>query len=79
LTNTSTFLPRVALKRSGNNAVVSWPSQWTGWAGWTLQQNTNLNTASWTSFSGIIGDDGTTKTVTNSAPTGNFFFRLSHP
>jgi hypothetical protein len=79
LTNTLTFLPRLAVKVLSNNVVVSWPSQWTGWAGWTLQQNTNLNTANWTGFSGIIGDDGTIKTVTNSPPTGNLFFRLLHP
>ena len=77
--NTLTFLPKLAVSRSSNNVYVSWPSQWTGWAGWTLQQNTDLNTANWTAFGGIIGDDGTTKTATNSSPTGNIFFRLSHP
>lgn len=77
--NTSTFLPLLTLNHSSNKVMVSWASQWTGWAGWTLQQNTNLNTTSWTSFSGTIGDDGTTKTVTNSPTTGNLFFRLTHP
>ncbi len=79
LTNTLTFLPKLTLKRSSNNVVVSWPSPWTGWAGWTLQQNTNLNNTHWTGFAGIIGDDGTTKTTTNSSTTGSLYFRLSHP
>jgi hypothetical protein len=79
LTNTGTFKPRLAVKLSGNNVVVSWASSWTGWAGWILQQNTNLATTGWTNFSGTIGDDGTTKTATNSPVTGNKFFRLSHP
>jgi hypothetical protein len=79
LTNAWTFLPKLALKGSSSNVVVSWPSSWTGWAGWTLQQNTDLNTTCWTPFSGTIGDDGITKTVTNSSPPGNLFFRLSHP
>jgi|ERR1017187_487545 hypothetical protein len=78
-TNTLTFLPKLALKSSSNNVVVSWPSQWTAWAGWTLQQNSDLNTANWTPFCGSICDDGITKAATNSSPPGNLFFRLSHP
>jgi hypothetical protein len=75
-TNASTFLPRLTLNRSGNNVIVSWPSIW---ANWTLRQNTNLNPGSWTSFGGTIGNDGTTKSATNSAPVDNRFFRLSNP
>lgn len=79
LTNALTFLPQLALKRSSNIVVVSWPSQWTGWAGWTLQQNTNLDSASWGSFNGPIGDDGAIITATNSMTVSNLFFRLAHP
>ncbi|MDR3457245.1 MAG: VCBS repeat-containing protein [Verrucomicrobiae bacterium] len=79
LTNSLNFLPRLVFKRSGNNLIVSWPSSWTGWAGWTLQQNTTVNGAGWTGFSGGIGDNGTTKAVTNSLAAGNAFFRLWHP
>ena len=75
LTNASTFMPRLTLKRSGTNFIVSWPAIWPNW---TLQQNTNLNTG-WFSFSGTIGNDGITKTVTNTIPTANRFFRLSNP
>lgn len=79
LTNASTFLPMLAVNSASNNVIVSWASAWTGWAGWTLQQNSDLNTTNWIGFIGNIGDDGTTKSVTNSSPTGNLFFRLSHP
>jgi len=76
LTNASTFLPRLTLKRAGTNVVVSWPAIW---ATWSLQQNTNLNTATWTSYSGSLGNDGTTRTATNAPPLTNRFFRLSTP
>src|ERR1039458_204002 len=78
-TNTLTFLPKLGLTHSSNNVIVSWPSQWTAWAGWTLQQNTDLNTANWTAFCDSICDDGITKAATNSSSPGNLFFRLSHP
>ena len=77
--NILTFLPNLAVKRASNDVIVSWPSQWTGWAGWTLQQNTDLSSANWTPCCGTIGDDGTTKSMTNSSSLGNLFFRLAHP
>jgi len=76
LTNAATFLPRLTLKRSGNKVVVSWPAIWVNW---TLQQNTSLSLDNWISFSGSIGNDGTTKSATNSSPAGNCFFRLLNP
>jgi FG-GAP-like repeat len=79
LTNASTFLPRLTIKSSTNNVIVSWASTWTGWAGWTLQQTASLNPATWTDYNGIFGDNGTIKSVTNSSLAGNLFFRLSHP
>jgi hypothetical protein len=79
LTNSLIYWPSLNIKCSSNNAVVSWQSSWTASTGWTLQQNTSLNPADWIGFSGTIGDDGATKTVTNSFTTGNLFFRLSHP
>ncbi|MGA2243299.1 MAG: hypothetical protein ABSH11_14840 [Verrucomicrobiota bacterium] len=51
---------------------VSWPSPSTGW---TLQQNSDLTTTSW-STSGGISDNGTNKSITITSPTGNLFFRL---
>lgn len=79
LTNALTFLPNLNIRNSINGAIISWPPQWSGWAGWTLQQNIDLNISNWTAFSGTIGDDGTAKTATNSSTFGTSFFRLIHP
>jgi hypothetical protein len=76
LTNAATFLPRLALKRAGAGSLVSWPAIW---ANWTLQQNTNLSPNSWSPFSGPVGNDGLTKTATNSSLAGQRFFRLFKP
>ncbi|MGA2179854.1 MAG: VCBS repeat-containing protein [Verrucomicrobiota bacterium] len=76
LTNAATFMPRLTLKHSGNNVIVSWPAIW---ANWTLKQSASLDSGGWTSFSGPIGNDGTTKSATNSSPVANRFFRLSNP
>jgi hypothetical protein len=54
---------------------VFWPYPSTGW---TLQQNSDLKTANWSS-SGGVSNDGTNNSVTISSPTGNLFFRLQHP
>jgi len=65
--------PLLTITHSGNKAIVSWPSLSTGF---TLQTNGNLATSSWVNYGGIVGDDGTIKTVTNTPPAGNLFFRL---
>jgi hypothetical protein len=52
---------------------ISWPSPSTGF---TLQQNSNLATATWATSGFSISDDGTNKSITVSPPTGNLFFRL---
>ena len=66
---TITFNPQLS------TVTVSWPSPSTGW---TLQQNSDLTTASW-STSGGISDNGTNKSITITSPTGNLFFRLKQP
>ena len=76
LTNAATFLPKLSVKRSGNNIIVSWPAIW---ANWSLQQNPSLAPVGWTGFGGVIGNDGATKSATNSSSAGNLFFRLSNP
>jgi hypothetical protein len=68
--------PLLSITRLGASVIVSWPSPS---AGYSLQQNTNLNTTNWTSFSGTVGDNGTTRSVTNSPTAGNKCFRLFHP
>ncbi|HEX3719538.1 MAG TPA: hypothetical protein VH595_16410 [Verrucomicrobiae bacterium] len=52
---------------------VSWPS---ASAGFALQQNSDLATANWSNNSGTVNDDGVTKTVTITSPSGILFFRL---
>jgi hypothetical protein len=52
---------------------VSWPSPSTDFV---LQQNNDLKTANWINYSGTVNDDGTTKSVTISPPSGTLFFRL---
>ena len=63
-------------RTSANTATVSWPSPSTGFV---LQQNGNVADANgWSSSAGTVSDDGTTKTVIVSPPTGKQFFRLYH-
>ncbi len=75
-TNAAAFTPRLALKRSGTDVIVSWPAIW---ASWNLQQTTNLAAGNWTSFSGPIGNDSINKIATNPASADIRFFRLSNP
>jgi hypothetical protein len=59
--------PVLIVTHSGNNVMVSWPSPSTGFI---LQQNSDLaNPGGWANFGGIVGDNGTIKSVTNSPPT----------
>jgi hypothetical protein len=65
--------PLLTITYAGNKAIVSWPSPSTGYV---LQTNSNLAIGTWVNYAGIVGDNGTIKTVTNSPPTGNLYFRL---
>ena len=68
--------PTLTITHSGTSVKVSWPSPSTGFV---LQQNSNLATANWSTAGFTISDDGTNKSITVTSPTGNLFFRLSHP
>ena len=69
--------PLLKITRSGTSAVVSWPSPATGWK---LQQNiSGLNSADWSDVTDPMQDDGTTKTLIVSLPTGTRYYRLSKP
>lgn len=68
--------PTLTVTHSGISVKVSWPSTATSW---TLQQNSDLTTANWTTSGFTLSDDGTNKSVTITSPSGNLFFRLSHP
>jgi len=61
---------------SPNTAMVWWPSPSTGF---TLQQNTNLNTTNWVTSSESVTDDGTNKFIVVNPPSGRRFYRLSKP
>ena len=67
--------PTLTITHSGNTVMVSWPYPSTGW---TLEQNPNVTPANW-SPSGGVSNDGTKNFLTITSPTGNLFFRLSHP
>jgi hypothetical protein len=70
----SSGAPQLTIQQINATTVkISWPSPSTGF---TLQQNSNLATATWTTSGYTISDDGTTKSITVSPPTGNLFFRL---
>jgi hypothetical protein len=67
--------PALTITHFGNSVKISWPYPSTGFV---LQQNSSLSTASW-STSGGIANDGTNNFITITSPSGNLFFRLSHP
>jgi hypothetical protein len=59
-----------------NTVAVSWPSASTGFS---LQQSTSsISSANWSNVNASLQDDGTTKTLIVSPPSGNRFFRLFH-
>lgn len=69
--------PLLTIRRTPTNSVViSWPSPSTDF---TLQQNANLNTASWTAPAEAISDNGTNRFIIVNPPTGNRFYRLIGP
>ena len=68
---------KIAINSQLSTITISWPS---ASSGFVLQQNDNLATGSWTPANSFtVSDDGTTKSITITSPTGNLFFRLSHP
>jgi len=67
--------PTMYLDRSGSAVIVYWQNV----SGWTLQQNNNLAVpAGWSASGGVTTSNGTNYlNVAN--PSGNLFFRLTHP
>lgn len=70
--------PTLYIARTTTNTVaVFWPSPATGY---TLQQNTNsVSSVNWSNVVTAPLDDGSTKTVIVSPPTGNRYYRLFKP
>ena len=58
---------------STNTAIVSWPAPSTGWS---LQQNSDLTTTTWTTPSDTVQNDGTNKYIVVSPTANNLFYRL---
>ena len=67
--------PSLTITHSVNGLNISWPYPSSGW---TLQQNSNLATTAW-SATGGVSNDGTNNFITIPSPSGNLFFRLTHP
>ena len=70
-------VPNLIIVPNGPNSVkILWPN--TG--SFTLQQNANLVSANgWTTSGYSITTANGTNSITITPPTGNLFFRLSHP
>jgi hypothetical protein len=67
--------PTLYIGYSGNTVTVSWQNV----SGWSLQQNGNVATpAGWSPSGGVTTSNGTNY-LNVVSPTGNLFFRLSHP
>jgi hypothetical protein len=67
-------LPDLTVAHSGNSVTISWPNTGT----FTLQQNSNLASGSWTTSGYTISTANGTNSVTITSPNGNLFFRLAH-
>jgi hypothetical protein len=59
-----------------NTAIVAWPAPSTGWS---LQSATNLVSPNWVGAVGTVILTGGENQLLVSPPTGNRFYRLSHP
>jgi len=68
--------PLLTITRTATNtAIVSWPAASTGFS---LQQNTDLSTANWSTPVETVKNNGTVNFIIVSAPTGKRFYRLKN-
>jgi len=65
--------PMLTIERSGTNIIVSWPGNYTGYV---LQQNIELNPASWIDMTNAVKVIGEENQVTVLPSINNHFFRL---
>ncbi len=65
-------LPNLTVTHVGNTVIVSWSDTGT----YTLQQNANLASGSWSASGYTVTTSNGTNSITITAPTGNLFFRL---
>jgi hypothetical protein len=66
-------MPMLAISRSGNSVVISWPD--TG--SYVLQQNSSLGASGWSNSNYAVSTNNGASSVTLTPPPGNLFFRLS--
>jgi hypothetical protein len=69
--------PRLTAARSGNQVIVSWPTNYYG--GFSLKSATNLVSGGWSPVTNSQTPVGTNWVVTNSGSGPRMFFRLSNP
>jgi len=69
-------VPALTITSSNNVVMVSWPSPSTGFS---LQQNTQLNTTNWVTPTETVTDNGTIKFITVDPVVGSRFYRLFKP
>ena len=67
--------PTLYISHNGNVVTVYWQNV----TGWSLIQSANLTTSlvSWPASSGVV--TGVTNSLSLTNPSGNLFFRLTHP
>ncbi|MCL4785935.1 MAG: FG-GAP repeat protein [Verrucomicrobia bacterium] len=63
-------------KTAANSVRVSWLSAWNDW---TLEQNTNANTSTWSPVSESLNDDSVNRSIIVGQPVGNRYYRLFKP
>src|SRR5271157_6306975 len=67
--------PPLTVTVAAHTVTVSWPSSATGFV---LQQSTGLDPSNWQPVPQQVNDNGTTKSITLSAPSGSLFYRLKY-
>ncbi len=70
------ILPLLSIALSADNVVLSWS---TNDSGFTLEARTDLSSATWSNAPGNLTIVGSQYSVTNSATSGNQFYRLRSP
>jgi hypothetical protein len=69
--------PKLGIAAASGTVSITWPSPSTDWV---LQQNTStVSSVNWSNVTATIQDDGTTRTLIVTPPTGNRFYRLFKP
>ncbi len=68
-------LPQLTIVRQGNDAVISWPSQFSNY---TLQYASLLASKAWSAYGGPFFTNSTSVIVTNEISAGGRFYRLSN-